>query len=137
MTRTTNQVAAPCDRELLRRMMGAHLRELTSNLIRVVRGAGRPCDIMNQMASVFECLKGFEEDCDDTVRMGDLPSLFCVERDGDVDDLRARAIDDIVNGALQVAASRLVGQAALERQGEQEVLKGIAGYQEAVKHRVW
>lgn len=129
------------DRDLIYEMLGSHLRHLTSNLMRVVRGAGRPSDIMSQMASVFEWLKRYEEDCGVPMLVGDLPGLFHVpenlrQRDSDVEGLRTKALDDIVNGALQVAASRLVGQSGFERQGEQDILRGIGAYQEAKRQGI-
>ena len=92
------------------------------------------------MASVFEWLKRHETDYGNPVHMGDLPSLLLVPldqppRQREADVARSEAIDDIVNGALQIAASRLVCQPAFERQGEQEILRGIAAYQDAMKQR--
>jgi len=100
------------------------LKQLASNLLRVVRGAGRPEEIVTNCFEVVEVFKNFREVVGywpDNVGMTlHLPRMTT----GHYDEHEA-AINVMVDGALQVAASRLIGQLTQETRGKHELLEGF------------
>lgn len=101
------------------------MKELAANLLRVVRGAGRAYELPEQMVSVLECMEVYRS------IVGHYPTDYeisdCVNlrhldrRGGEID----YALESIVQGALQVAASTLVGQSTQSKAGERELIQGV------------
>jgi hypothetical protein len=115
------------------------LVELAANLLRVVRGAGRPYDIAQHSHDFLAAMKAYY------ATKGKAPfepfreATLSVRRDvpsrdfGASESFRAHAQDMVVRGALQIAASRLLGQAAQEAAGRAEMQQGIRDLAEANK----
>ncbi|TIQ35967.1 MAG: hypothetical protein E5X48_11115 [Mesorhizobium sp.] len=106
------------------------LRRLAANIMRVSRGAGEPYSVIQQCIDV---VKGAQAFCD---KCGDWPDDNEVREALDFHDPRLRdytkphderssAIEDIVEGALRLAAGRLLRQDLQERHGEKDLLEGI------------
>jgi hypothetical protein len=114
------------------------LRELTANLLRVCRGAGKPYEIGSQANAVVEAIVTFRKATgsfpDSYGLTNMLRSPHALEKllDKGVDptnheDYLARtdAVQTIVRGALQIAASELLGQRTQVTRGEDELYQGI------------
>jgi hypothetical protein len=103
------------------------LREMTANLLRVIRGAGKPYEIGQQAAALVEALVKYRDVTG--AWPDDLSEVLSIERD--MDNLeghqldRADAEQRVISGALQVAASRLIGQTAHASVGSCEMYEGI------------
>ena len=106
------------------------LRKLACNIIRVVRGAGKAWEIAAQAVAVLESFEEYRS------IVGHYPSDYEIReallvREEPPSGPRDReirwsyAIEDIIAGSLQMAASRLAGQPTQERAGESEMFKGF------------
>lgn len=102
------------------------MRELTANLLRVARGAGKAYEIPNQIVTVLECLKEYQSE------VGYLPSdhelSAALRLHDDADEARdgfSFATHVMVKGALQMAASTLVGQSTQHAAGRSELMRGL------------
>jgi len=106
------------------------LRELTANLLRVVRGAGRPHDIADQSLALTDSLVAYRE-ATGVLPFGD--DLAAVIQPGEPDlrlwggDEQARhyAHQLVIKGSLQVTASRLLHQPTQEAAGRREMHDGM------------
>ncbi len=119
------------DQAWAKEAVGWPLRELAANIIRVVRGAGKSYEIAGQCVSVIKAFQQYR----DTV--GQWPSSWEIdqalsisrERHGqqtyDEAWQREQARDTVIRGALQVSASRLVGQNTQEQRGRSEMMDGL------------
>jgi electron transfer flavoprotein alpha subunit len=87
------------------------LIELAANVLRVVRGAGRPEDIVGQCADVLNAAISFDEKAGRWVSPYAIASAIHLERE-QIDDyesfrgLRQLATRRMIRGSLQVAASK-------------------------------
>jgi hypothetical protein len=130
---------------------------LAANVLRIVRGAGRPQDIHLQLIHALDGVAAYHEatghmppatDIARCLRLrtnADLTSGLLAdgqittadvarwESDGTVD--QALAIETTIRGALQIAASRMVDQAMTERTGNAELLRGVEALERARKVR--
>lgn len=107
----------------------SNLRELAANLLRVVRGAGRPEALGQQAAAFVHALYAYQE------AFGHYPSadvhaaaIRIEECTLDLDEgehVRMRGQEMAVRGALQIAASELLGQRTQQRAGESELFDGF------------
>jgi hypothetical protein len=111
------------------------LRELAANIMRVSRGAGDPIKVMLQCLAVVEGARSYHDKC------GDWPDATDVTDALDFHDPRLRdytrtyderrsSIEDIVEGALRLAAGRIVGQKLQEDHGEKDLLAAIRRLEE-------
>jgi hypothetical protein len=105
------------------------LQDMAANLLRVVRGAGRPHEVGLQAGRLIEALAAYREVAGMFPHAYDLTRFLSVNRDEEMlarcsKDERARAYEEerVVRGALQVAASRLAGQKTQEAAGHHEML---------------
>jgi len=104
--------------------------DLTANLLRIVRGAGKPYEIGRQ---VIACATAMQDHWDvakvwpynemaEAIR---LPGLYDMKygegRDGDM----AYARQSILRGALQHIASDLLEQRTQQRAGDHEMMQGV------------
>lgn len=107
------------------------LRELAANLMRVTRGAGRPDLILPQTTALNASLAAYHGVC------GEYPSAEHVAKAlklevvagsaEDIDDIWPdwdRAVREMVNGALQVAAAELLAQRPQAAAGRRELFTG-------------
>jgi hypothetical protein len=107
------------------------LRELTANLLRITRGAGKPCEIMQQMVDLTEAMRRYQAatglwPTDEFVRALNVSyDLETMQHWRDEDRHREYAKDHIIRGALQIVASRLVDQKTQEAAGRSEMHDGI------------
>lgn len=120
------------------------LRELAANIIRVVRGAGRPDDIIGQCNEVLKEAVEYHEKVGRYVSLDSVAAALRLEREriSDYDSFvgqRQLAMRQMINGSLQVTASRLLGQPTQQRRGESEMFEAYRElerlYQELRKKR--
>ena len=105
------------------------LKELAANLIRTVRGAGTPGLLASQMVAVLKKLESYHDAVGSYPSGGEISEALSIrfrhqEAGIPRDDFEA-AIATIVQGALQVAASELLGQHTQISAGETEMLDGV------------
>lgn len=127
-------VSEQSERELAenqaRKLIKGPLRQLSCNIIRVVRGAGKAWEIAGQAVAVLESFEEYR------AIVGHYPTDYEIREAISVrteapSGLPAReiewsyAMEDIIAGSLQMAASRLAGQPTQERAGESEMFKGL------------
>lgn len=108
------------------------LRDLTANLLRVVRGAGKAYAIPEQTQAVLLALVAYRDAVGTPIPDHELSGILAFGQDRidaskftDAQVCRSVALDTIVRGSLQVAASRLIGQGTQERAGDAEMHRGI------------
>ncbi|WP_085034073.1 hypothetical protein [Ensifer aridi] len=106
------------------------LRELAANIIRVVRGAGRPDDIIDQCNAVLKAAIDYHDKVQRFVSYHSVAAALRLERERvrDYDSFegeRQLALRQMIDGSLQVTASRLLGQLTQERRGESELYEGF------------
>ena len=114
------------------------LRALTANLLRAVRGAGKPHEIAEQAGEFVQAVVAYQK------AFGHWPPSWEMSKmlsSGQPQEMlarleghewsRAHAEQTIVRGALQVTASRLIGQSTQERAGENEMLDGVRSLEAA------
>jgi hypothetical protein len=134
------------DRRLAEQEFAFALREAAANMLRIVRGAGKPYALLEQMSDVVAAAVKVREvtgqlpmDILETVlhreskteaiqekrRAGEIDETS-IERwqdDGTFDKLESE--DSIKAGVLQIIASQFVGQRTQECAGESEMRNGI------------
>lgn len=102
-------------------------RELVANLLRVMRGAGRPLELPQQIVNFAESILEVSKTArlwavssaiEDALYSAFPRNLGAPERE---EDIRI-----IVSGSLQLLASRLVHQRAQEAAGEREIVDGAS-----------
>ena len=108
------------------------LRELTSNLMRVVRGAGKPDDIFRQTQTLAEAFVRYYEATGLVVPADELSTILSIEHEpqlpahfSGLERDRLDAGQAVIGGALQVAASRLLDQKSQETIGQGEMFEGV------------
>jgi hypothetical protein len=154
-------VATQSEAERLRRQAEDNidwlLRELAANIIRIVRGAGRPFELLRQMSEVLQIFQKYH----DTV--GHWPSSDLISKalkvpsssqelyqrvgsgelreddfnrwSGDGTIQRMDAIHTICRGAAQILASKLVRQNTQEAAGEHELYQGFQALEDVRKEQ--
>jgi hypothetical protein len=117
------------------------LCELAANLLRVIRGAGAPDSIYGQ---AFDFCKGVSEFYQLSGKIPDGKTharALDVSKDVNSETYRScdvaskmmlLAEEEMVQGALQIVASRLVGQSTQESKGENELFSGVAHRDDAI-----
>lgn len=118
------------DRGWARNDVGRELRELAANIIRVVRGAGKPDEISGQCVAVLKAVQTYRDAAGHWPASHEISEALSISRDYFTDVYndaweREDARDTIVRGALQVVASRLVGQNTQEQRGRSEMTDGL------------
>jgi hypothetical protein len=132
------------DANMLQERMDYALRELAANIIRVVRGAGKPDYVIDQCNEV---LKAAIEYHSKTGRFVSDQSVAWAlhlkpEQIRDYDSFegqRQLAMRQMIRGSLQVTASRLLGQLTQENRGDSEMFEAYRDlehlYQDLRKQR--
>lgn len=110
--------------------VNATLRSLTANLIRIARGAGRPEDIAREAFALAEALVAYEAAAGMLPFGQDLAAFIQPEESdpsqwSDEEQLRHFAQELVVNGALQLTASRILGQRTQAAAGRTEMHTGM------------
>ena len=107
------------------------LVDLAANILRVVRGAGKPYDLPNQAAAFVKSYVDYREKAEGRVTMDlgmaiSLPEVVgAYSKYGRDEGDKIYAERSIVRGALQIAASQLLEQRTQEASGEREMYQGI------------
>jgi hypothetical protein len=108
------------------------LRELTANLIRVARGAGKPYDVEVQAARFLEACDEYRAATSHGLPTDAVHDMLRVRQYAPEDRARTdeqnawdSGEENMVAGALQIAASRLVGQGTQEARGQSEMFEGL------------
>ena len=108
------------------------LQDLAANLIRVVRGAGKPHLLRDYAVAFLNAIEDYKEVTGSSPDPDLLAKILSIERDtailrkfGDDTLLRHNLQRDIVRGSLQIAASRLIRQLAQEQSGDTELTQAI------------
>jgi len=118
------------DSQYAREEINWALTALAANIIRVVRGAGKAYELGRQCARVVESYQHFHETAGRWLRpdeIEDMLSLRYREPGGLTERAQewSGAIQTMVQGSLQVAASQLLQQTTQERAGESEMFRGL------------
>lgn len=108
------------------------LRDMTANLLRIVRGAGKPYEIVRQTDELVQALVAYQRAVGHWPPSHELADILSIDRNEEwrsqlksSELSRLYAEERIVRGALQKAASRLIGQTTQERAGESEIYDGL------------
>jgi len=109
------------------------LLTLTANLMRVTRGAGKEWDLVHNAVAFLKAVAEYQEQVGRSPSLGDLLSVNPRWEPGGerraklniADRRRMDAEDLIICGALQIVASRLLGQPSTEAQGGRELHEGV------------
>lgn len=114
------------------------LRDLTANLLRVVRGAGKSYEIGRQLEAALQAFIEYQKAFGHWPPAYDLSEALSVDR---AEEWRSRlkgselsrlyAEERVVRGALQKTASRLIGQTTQERAGDSEMYEGFRALEAA------
>ncbi|MBO9168426.1 hypothetical protein [Rhizobium sp. L245/93] len=108
---------------------------LAANILRVVRGAGKPDEVIEQCVDVVNAAIEFQD------KTGGYLSSYAVadaillkpEKVEDYESFHANrqwAIESMVSGSLQYAASRLLDQQLHIQKGERELMSGFRQLEE-------
>lgn len=119
--------------------LSSALRDLTANLFRITRGAGKGYEVLHQLRGLSDATIGFR----DTFGHGPPSDLFneALQIHDDLtnysdDNFRFARIKQItVDGALQYAASQLLRQPTHARRGESEMYDGMRGYADYINEK--
>lgn len=118
------------------RWVEATLRNLTSNLLRTCRGAGHPEAILDDAVAFFRACDRYREKEGHYPIVGDtMATLSAAVASPSQPTKRwreANAETAIILGALQIVASRLVGQSHMEDRGREQLRDGVKAYVEAM-----
>ena len=111
------------------------LRKLAANVLRIIRGAGKPNELLMDCVHVIKAAETYI-DAHGSAPEGQLLQAkikFLVEERG-AEHHRAqlRALETTVCGALQYAASTLMDQAAQLRAGEYEMVRGAREHERLI-----
>lgn len=111
------------------------LRELTANLLRVMRGSGQPDRIAAQAAALAADFAAYRDVCGEDPCAEDVADALSFEivLPEDFDEGLSgwdRAMREMISGALQVAAAELLAQQAQAAAGRREL---FAGYRQIEK----
>jgi hypothetical protein len=129
---------AQIDRERSAAAVSWSLRDLASNLLRIIRGAGKPEGIVRQIDELVRVLVAYKDATGQWPLPHELAAMLDIDRseslqaalkDGELHRLYAQ--EQIISGALQQAASRLVGQTTQASAGAHEMHDGIRELEEA------
>lgn len=106
----------------------AGLREVAANLLRITRGSGRPELIVAQITALVGVFAAYREVTGEDLKPSDITEALRLEHITDDEDelwpVWDRAVREMVNGALQVAAAELLGQQAQAATGRRELFAG-------------
>lgn len=111
--------------------MGWAVRELTANLLRITRGAGKPHEVMRQVTDLAAAMRGYHAvtgfgPVDEMAHLPDVSESWETMQSWSAENQeREYAKQAIRRGVLQIVASRLVGQKPQEAAGDYELQNGM------------
>jgi hypothetical protein len=114
------------ERERYRDAIDAAYRQMAANLLRVLRGAGRP-----QM--IVESAQAFVEVCEEAKKAGHIPDEIDWHSRSPVRDRPTEkydAIDTMIRGVLQIVASELINQQNQANAGYSQLHEGWCSYRD-------
>jgi hypothetical protein len=145
-------VAERSDKDIARHNAAADmswpLRVLAANLLRIIRGAGKPDELEGQCENALAAMQAYlgatgnfpRHDIAEPLRMSTRRSRAIgagrateadIERwNANGENAREDALETICRGALQMVASGLVGQLPQENAGESEIYRGLVVIEE-------
>lgn len=106
------------------------LRAMMANLLRVTRGAGKPEQILRDCKEFLDSVEELYDKSETYPNGKELKQMLSIKKEysfkiSDDEKEREHAEIVIVRGALQISASRLLGQLTQERAGDSEMYEGI------------
>jgi hypothetical protein len=122
------------------------IRETAANMLRIIRGAGKPYELLLQMKTAIDTAIKFQElhhhwpfdvIVNDLQLEDEMEAILSQGRKGEIDQARIdrwwkdgrfekmMAVHTISKGVLQAIASELIGQNMQQRSGESELHQGI------------
>jgi hypothetical protein len=109
------------------------LTDLAANMLRVCRGAGRPWDIGPQCSDIVQAYERYREAHGCYPSSDEVQAAVAVPRDEQTPDRDYEyAVQDLVAGSLQLAASRMLGQRMQIARAETQLRDGFNGMQRAL-----
>jgi hypothetical protein len=119
------------------RHVASTARDLSSNLLRVIRGAGRPAQLVEQAQEFINALVEYRKLVGHLPSGDELAAALYLQPPPTLSDYdryaQTEAMDSIVRGSLQIAAAELLGQRTQKAAGEHEVSAGVRFLQDARK----
>jgi hypothetical protein len=127
--------------------IGIELRALAANMLRVIRGAGKPYELVRDMSS---CLKAFQAYYDahsvwpDSYRLQKVLDFDPDEYSRLKPDMDEAAMEqwhiktaenEVCRAALQIVASKLIGQRTQEHQGHSDLYSAFRSLDESREKR--
>lgn len=109
------------------------LRELAANMLRVTRGAGRSYELKAQAEALTKAMQDHWDACGVWPSSDELDRALSIAQERDLEALSDREYEwassqeKMVRGALQVAASTLLGQRTQRAAGQREMFDGLTG----------
>ena len=127
------------DHERLEAFVQSDLLRLTSNLLRIVRGAGKPEQLYSDMLTCLKSHQAYKKSVGHAVPAEIIANTLEFRSDDTSQQemefrMRQYADETIVRGALQFAASTLAGQSTQLAAGSREMSEGIRDRQEAMEN---
>jgi hypothetical protein len=126
-----NSAADLAGRRALKQVHRA-LQEMAGNLMRISRGGGKPHELVGHVEAFAKALVAYQSGTSEPVPIEEFSAALSVRTDAEfmaqfpgAEGERLEAIDNIIHGALQVAASRLLQQRTHETLGSSEMHEGI------------
>jgi hypothetical protein len=98
------------------------LRKMLANLLRVQRGAGRPDQIYDDVVTLAVSMRNHLAEFE---RIGDGDLAKAIDCLQTCEDAFPRAEEQMLRGAMQIIASRLLGQKCQEAAGDNELFDGF------------
>jgi len=116
------------------------LRELAANLMRIVRGDGKPWEVGQQAQELVNTLVAYREACGHMPDPDEITAALSIEdKAGGLSDValdRLDARDTIVRGCLQIAASELLSQNTQLAAGWHEMHEGIRNLEDVRERKL-
>jgi hypothetical protein len=111
------------------------IRELTANLLRIVRGAGSPDAFADQVGDVVVAYRAYDVAFGHWPEGDEVKQALAAEDTGDWNGYRA-AKESLISGALRLVAGRLLYQDLQARHGENEMMSGVSRLEEICEERL-
>jgi hypothetical protein len=145
------------DREWTKHEFSWAIRDTAANMLRIIRGAGKPYELLMQMkkaidsAIKFQELHGywpFDVIANDLLIEDEMETFLARAREGKLDQAtvdrwrddgtfdKMMAQNSMYRGALQSIASELIGQNTQKRSGENEFYEGLRQWMKIREERI-
>ncbi len=100
------------------------LRELVANILRIMRGAGKGYEVGNHLGRAYEAMLEYERLTGHGMWKASVPHRLSIRQSLDTsaaDYFVTHEEEDMISGAMQIVASRLLGQRTQESAGDREM----------------